>query len=68
MPSCQTRHLTPDCEYETDNLLAYAGQVSGRPDDGHLPFDLVVSPAAEVLRWLTGQARRASWAWRAAVD
>ncbi|WP_091630955.1 hypothetical protein [Micromonospora peucetia] len=59
---------------QTDNLLAYAGQVSGRPDDGHLPFDLVVSPAAEVLRWLTGrgelpgQARRASWAWRAAVD
>ncbi|MFF3239770.1 hypothetical protein [Micromonospora sp. NPDC002931] len=35
------------------DLLAYAGQVAGRPDAAYLPFDLVVSPAAapaEVLR------------------
>ncbi|TDC65827.1 hypothetical protein E1258_04575 [Micromonospora sp. KC207] len=28
------------------DLLAYAGQLAGRPADGYLPFDLVVSPAA----------------------
>ncbi|MEV5764540.1 maleylpyruvate isomerase N-terminal domain-containing protein [Micromonospora sp. NPDC052213] len=35
------------------DLLAYAGQVAGRPEAAYLPFDLVVSPAAgpaEVLR------------------
>lgn len=35
------------------DLLAYAGQVAGRPDDAYLPFDLVVSDGAtprEVLR------------------
>ncbi|WP_325049214.1 hypothetical protein [Micromonospora deserti] len=31
------------------DLLAYAGQVTGRPDGGYLPFNLVVSPAAERL-------------------
>ncbi|WBB70862.1 maleylpyruvate isomerase N-terminal domain-containing protein [Micromonospora sp. WMMD812] len=38
------------------DLLAYAGQVTGRPDDGYLPFDLRVSPAAgprEVLAVVT---------------
>jgi len=28
------------------DLLAYAGQVAGRPQDGYLPYDLRVSPAA----------------------
>ncbi|MET7879101.1 maleylpyruvate isomerase N-terminal domain-containing protein [Micromonospora profundi] len=28
------------------DLLAYAGQVTGRPQDGYLPYDLRVSPAA----------------------
>ncbi|MER5705435.1 maleylpyruvate isomerase N-terminal domain-containing protein [Micromonospora sp. NPDC002296] len=28
------------------DLLAYAGQVAGRPSGGYLPFDLTVSPAA----------------------
>ncbi len=28
------------------DLLAYAGQVVGRPADGYLPFDLTVSPSA----------------------
>ncbi|MGS2615757.1 maleylpyruvate isomerase N-terminal domain-containing protein [Micromonospora sp. LZ34] len=35
------------------DLLAYAGQVAGRPEAGYLPFDLVVTPTAaprEVLR------------------
>ncbi|MCM0675305.1 hypothetical protein NCC78_11490 [Micromonospora phytophila] len=41
------------------DLLAYAGQVAGRPDAGYLPFDLVVSPTAhpgEVLRVVTACA------------
>lgn len=35
------------------DLLAYAGQLAGQPDDGYLPFDLTVRPEAgpaEVLR------------------
>ncbi|RKN41461.1 maleylpyruvate isomerase N-terminal domain-containing protein [Micromonospora endolithica] len=35
------------------DLTAYAGQVAGRPTDGYLPYDLVVSPTVgpgEVLR------------------
>ncbi len=35
------------------DLMAYAGQVAGRPESGYLPYDLVVSPTAapaEVLR------------------
>ncbi|NJP33938.1 DinB family protein [Micromonospora thermarum] len=38
------------------DLMAYAGQVAGRPDSGYLPYDLVVSPTAgpaEVLRVVT---------------
>ncbi|TDC37559.1 hypothetical protein E1211_10145 [Micromonospora sp. 15K316] len=35
------------------DLLAYAGQVSGRPADGYLPFDLRVSPAASPRAVLT---------------
>ncbi|MEV6371078.1 maleylpyruvate isomerase N-terminal domain-containing protein [Micromonospora musae] len=35
------------------DLLAYAGQVSGRPADGYLPFDLRVSPTASPREVLT---------------
>ncbi|MER7442809.1 maleylpyruvate isomerase N-terminal domain-containing protein [Micromonospora avicenniae] len=41
------------------DLLAYAGQVSGRPADGYLPFDLRVTPSAsphEVLTVVTACA------------
>lgn len=38
------------------DLLAYAGQVAGRPDDAYLPFDLTIAEdaaPAEVLRVVT---------------
>ncbi|WP_431975414.1 maleylpyruvate isomerase N-terminal domain-containing protein [Micromonospora haikouensis] len=35
------------------DLLAYAGQVAGRPADDYLPFDLRVSPTATPARVLT---------------
>ncbi|WP_405096472.1 hypothetical protein [Micromonospora sp. NBC_01412] len=35
------------------DLLAYAGQVAGRPSGGYLPFDLTVSPAATPTEVLT---------------
>ncbi|MGQ5262583.1 maleylpyruvate isomerase N-terminal domain-containing protein [Micromonospora sp. ZYX-F-536] len=35
------------------DLLAYAGQVTGRPDDGYLPYDLRVSPDASPAQVLT---------------
>ncbi|MDG4758046.1 MULTISPECIES: maleylpyruvate isomerase N-terminal domain-containing protein [unclassified Micromonospora] len=34
------------------DLLAYAGQVTGRPDDSYLPYDLRVSPAASPAQTL----------------
>ncbi|WP_431911600.1 maleylpyruvate isomerase N-terminal domain-containing protein [Micromonospora carbonacea] len=34
------------------DLLAYAGQLAGRPADGYLPFDLRVSPTATPARVL----------------
>lgn len=34
------------------DLLAYAGQLTGRPDDGYLPFDLVVRPEVSPRRVL----------------
>ncbi|MGG8405836.1 maleylpyruvate isomerase N-terminal domain-containing protein [Streptomyces sp. 12297] len=52
--SCRTTaaHVAHD-------LLAYAGQVAGRPADAYLPFDLVVRPDAsprEVLQVVTACA------------
>lgn len=46
--SCWTTaaHLAHD-------LLAYAGQVTGRPDTGYLPFDLRVRPDASAAQVLT---------------
>ncbi|MGW3889993.1 maleylpyruvate isomerase N-terminal domain-containing protein [Micromonospora chokoriensis] len=35
------------------DLLAYAGQVTGRPDDGYLPYDLRVSPDTSPAQTLT---------------
>ncbi|MEU7774681.1 maleylpyruvate isomerase N-terminal domain-containing protein [Micromonospora taraxaci] len=35
------------------DLLAYAGQVTGRPDDAYLPYDLRVSPDASPAQTLT---------------
>nr|WP_039906185.1 maleylpyruvate isomerase N-terminal domain-containing protein [Micromonospora lupini] len=35
------------------DLLAYAGQVSGLPRDGYLPYDLRVSPTASPAQTLT---------------
>ncbi|KIR61964.1 MULTISPECIES: maleylpyruvate isomerase N-terminal domain-containing protein [Micromonospora] len=35
------------------DLLAYAGQLAGRPADGYLPFDLRVSPTATPAQVLT---------------
>ncbi|MBM0231028.1 maleylpyruvate isomerase N-terminal domain-containing protein [Micromonospora sp. STR1_7] len=35
------------------DLLGYAGQVTGRPDDGYLPYDLRVSPDASPAQVLT---------------
>ncbi|MEO3771101.1 maleylpyruvate isomerase N-terminal domain-containing protein [Micromonospora sp. B9E7] len=35
------------------DLLAYAGQVTGRPDDGYLPYDLRISPDASPAQTLT---------------
>src|SRR3954470_21584822 len=42
------------------DLLAYAGQVAGRPDSAYLPFDLVVHGDAsprDLLRIVTGCGR-----------
>ncbi|WP_435821704.1 maleylpyruvate isomerase N-terminal domain-containing protein [Micromonospora parva] len=35
------------------DLIGYAGQVAGRPDDGYLPYDLRVSPDASPTQVLT---------------
>jgi hypothetical protein len=51
------------------DLLAYAGQVAGRPDDAYLPFDLVVragTPPADVLRVVAACGRLLSGALAAA--
>lgn len=42
------------------DLLAYAGQVAGRPDSGYLPFDLVIREDAspgDVLRIIASSGR-----------
>ena len=42
------------------DLLAYAGQVAGRPDSGYLPFDLVIGEDAspgDLLRIITASGR-----------
>ena len=49
------------------DLLAYAGQVTGRPDDGYLPYDLRVSPDASPTQVLT-VVRACSGLLAAAVD
>ncbi|MEU4531925.1 maleylpyruvate isomerase N-terminal domain-containing protein [Micromonospora ureilytica] len=49
------------------DLLAYAGQVTGRPDDGYLPYDLRVSPDASPAQVLT-VVRACAGLLAAAVD
>ncbi|MEU8288750.1 maleylpyruvate isomerase N-terminal domain-containing protein [Micromonospora sp. NPDC048905] len=49
------------------DLLAYAGQVTGRPEDGYLPYDLRVSPDASPAQTLT-VARACAGLLAAAVD
>jgi hypothetical protein len=52
------------------DLLAYAGQVAGRPGDAYLPFDLVVrpgTPPAGILRVVTACGRLLSTALAAAA-
>ncbi|RAO39398.1 hypothetical protein PSN13_00422 [Micromonospora saelicesensis] len=49
------------------DLLAYAGQVTGRPDDGYLPYDLRVSPDASPTQVLT-VVRACAGLLAAAVD
>ncbi|MBM0276295.1 maleylpyruvate isomerase N-terminal domain-containing protein [Micromonospora tarensis] len=49
------------------DLLAYAGQVTGRPDDGYLPYDLRVSPDASPAQTLT-VVRACAGLLAAAVD
>ncbi|MGN9778901.1 DinB family protein [Micromonospora sp. H33] len=49
------------------DLMAYAGQVVGRPDSGYLPYDLVISPAADATEVLRVVAACGSLL-RAAVD
>ncbi|MET8262779.1 maleylpyruvate isomerase N-terminal domain-containing protein [Micromonospora arida] len=49
------------------DLLAYAGQVTGRPDDSYLPYDLRVSPDASPTQVLT-VVRACAGLLAAAVD
>ncbi|MEU7655604.1 maleylpyruvate isomerase N-terminal domain-containing protein [Micromonospora taraxaci] len=49
------------------DLLAYAGQVTGRPDDAYLPYDLRVSPDASPAQTLT-VVRACAGMLAAAVD
>lgn len=49
------------------DLLAYAGQVTGRPDDAYLPYDLRVSPTATPAQVLT-VVRACAGLLAAAVD
>ncbi|MEU4553699.1 maleylpyruvate isomerase N-terminal domain-containing protein [Micromonospora violae] len=49
------------------DLLAYAGQVTGRPDDSYLPYDLRVSPDASPAQVLT-VVRACAGLLTAAVD
>lgn len=49
------------------DLLGYAGQVTGRPDDGYLPYDLRVSPDASPAQTLT-VVRACAGLLAAAVD
>ena len=51
------------------DLLAYAGQVAGRPDSGYLPFDLVIradASPADTLRIVASSGRLLSHALSAA--
>ncbi|MFC4017377.1 maleylpyruvate isomerase N-terminal domain-containing protein [Micromonospora sp. GCM10011542] len=49
------------------DLLAYAGQVTGRPDDAYLPYDLRVSPTASPTQVLS-VVRACAGLLAAAVD
>ncbi|MFI6236154.1 maleylpyruvate isomerase N-terminal domain-containing protein [Micromonospora sp. NPDC050784] len=49
------------------DLLGHAGQVTGRPDDGYLPYDLRVSPDASPAQVLT-VVRACAGLLAAAVD
>ncbi|WP_433320329.1 maleylpyruvate isomerase N-terminal domain-containing protein [Micromonospora sp. CA-269861] len=49
------------------DVLAYAGQVTGSPDDGYLPYDLRVSPDATPTQVLT-VVRACAGLLAAAVD
>ncbi|MFF5180249.1 maleylpyruvate isomerase N-terminal domain-containing protein [Micromonospora sp. NPDC000316] len=49
------------------DLLAYAGQVTGRPQDAYLPYDLRVSPTASPAQVLT-VVRACAGLLAAAVD
>lgn len=49
------------------DLLGYAGQVTGRPDDAYLPYDLRVSPDASPAQVLT-VVRACAGLLAAAVD